>query len=52
MATVEPVFANVRTSLGLDRFTLQGRRKVNIQWPFYRTVHNLLKAHHCAPGFA
>ena len=27
MGTVEPVFANVRHTLGLDRFTLRGRDK-------------------------
>jgi transposase len=52
MATVEPVFANVRTSLGLDRFSLRGKRKVNIQWMLYCTVHNLLKVHRYGPGFA
>jgi hypothetical protein len=52
MATVEPVFANVRSSLGLDRFSLRGKRKVNIQWLLYCTVHNLLKVHRYGPGFA
>jgi hypothetical protein len=27
MATVEPVFANVRSSLGLDRFSLRGKNE-------------------------
>jgi transposase len=52
LATVEPVFANVRSSLGLDRFSLRGKRKVNIQWMLYCTVHNLLKVHRYGPGFA
>ena len=52
MATVEPVFANVRAALGLDRFTLRGKTKVNIQWLMYCTVHNLLKVHRYGPGFA
>jgi transposase len=52
MATVEPVFANVRATLGLDRFTLRGKNKVNIQWLMYCTVHNLLKVHRYGPGFA
>ena len=52
MATVEPVFANVRSSLGLDRFSLRGKRKVNIQWLLYCTVHNLLKVHRFGPGLA
>ncbi len=52
VATAEPVFANIRSALGLDRFTLRGRRKVNIQWLLYCTVHNLLKVHRYGPGFA
>jgi transposase len=45
LATIEPVFANIRSTLGLDRFTLRGKQKVNIQWLLYCTVHNLLKVH-------
>jgi hypothetical protein len=43
MGTVEPVFANLRHNLGLDRFTLRGRRKVDTQWKLYCIVHNLGK---------
>ena len=28
----EPVFANIQTQKRLDRFTLRGKIKVNIQW--------------------
>jgi transposase len=52
MATVEPVFADIRSSLGLDRFSLRSKRKVNIQWRLYCIVHNLLKVHRYGPGFA
>ena len=52
MATVEPVFANVRSSLGLDRFSLRGKKKVSIQWRLYCVVHNLLKVHRYGFGFA
>jgi hypothetical protein len=52
LATVEPVFANVRSSLGLDRFSLRGTQKVSIQWRLYCIVHNLLKVHRYGPGFA
>jgi len=45
LGTVEPVFANIRSTLGLDRFTLRGKCKVNIQWLLYCTIHNLLKVH-------
>lgn len=40
---VEPVFGNVRAQKGLDRFTLRGRAKVNIQWMLYCLVHNIEK---------
>jgi transposase len=47
MATVEPVFANLRHNKGLDRFTLRTRPKVNTQWNLYCLVHNIEKlAHH------
>jgi transposase len=52
MATVEPVFADIRSSLGLDRFNLRSKRKVNIQWRLYCIVHNLLKVHRYGPGLA
>lgn len=45
MGTVEPVFANLRHMLGLDRFTLRGKAKVNIQWLLFAVAHNLHKAH-------
>jgi len=42
-ATVEPVFGNVRHNKKLCRFTLRGRRKVDIQWKLYCMVHNIEK---------
>jgi len=48
----EPVFANIRHALGLDRFTLRGKRKVDIQWKLYCMVHNLIKIHRYGSGFA
>ena len=39
----EPVFANIRAVKGLDRFTLRGKIKVNIQWMLYCMVHNIGK---------
>ncbi len=52
LGTVEPVFGNIRTTLGLDRFTLRGKQKVNIQWVLYCMVHNLLKVHRYGEVFA
>jgi transposase len=47
IATVEPVFANLRYNKRLDRFTLRTQRKVNTQWHLYCLVHNIEKlAHH------
>ena len=47
IATVEPVFANLRHNKRLDRFTLRTRSKVNAQWNLYCLVHNIEKlAHH------
>lgn len=51
LGTAEPVFGNIRSTLGLDRFTLRGETKVNIQWLLYCTVHNLLKVHRFGPEF-
>jgi transposase len=52
LGTAEPVFANIRAAVGLDRFSLRGKRKVNTQWLLFCTVHNLLKVHRYGPGFA
>jgi len=47
MATVEPVFANLRHNKQLNRFTLRTQPKVNTQWTLYCLVHNIEKlAHH------
>ena len=52
LGTAEPPFAHIRSILGLDRFTLRGKRKVNTQWLLYCIVHNLTKVHRYAEGFA
>ena len=36
----------------LDRFTLRGKPKVNMQWLFYCIVHNLTKVYRYGEGFA
>jgi transposase len=45
LGIVEPVFAHIRSALGLNRFSLRGKTKVNIQWKLYCIVHNLTKIH-------
>ena len=43
LAIAEPVFANIRSNKKLDRFTLRGKDKVNIQWLIFCLVHNIEK---------
>ncbi|KDE38514.1 Mobile element protein [Nitrincola lacisaponensis] len=43
LGTVEPVFGNLESNKGLNRFTLRGKSKVNAQWMMYCMVHNLEK---------
>lgn len=43
LGTVEPVFANIGAQKGMNRSTLRGTLKVNIQWKLYCMVHNLEK---------
>ncbi len=46
IAIVEPVFANIRIHKRMDRFSLRGKTKVNIQWLLYSIVHNVEKLLH------
>jgi len=43
LGIIEPVFANIRVHKQLDRFTLRGKVKANIQWLLYCMVHNMEK---------
>ena len=45
LGIVEPVFGHIRDALGLNRFSLRGKRKVNVQWLLYCLVHNIGKVH-------
>ena len=47
IATVEPVFANIRHHKGMSRFTLRGKAQVSTQWPLYCLEHNIEKIAHC-----
>jgi len=51
LGIVEPVFGNLKNNIGLLRFTLRGKTKVNIQWNLYCTVHNLGKIYRYGSGF-
>ncbi len=52
LAIVEPVFANIRTQKRLDRFTLRGQSRVNVQWLIFCMIHNIEKIVNFGTGFA
>ncbi len=52
LGIIEPVFGNVRACKRMDRFTLRGRIKVNIQWMLYCLVHNIEKVLHFGASYA
>lgn len=52
VAIAEPPFAHICRIMGLDRFTLRGKKKVNIQWNLFCIVHNLKKVARYGPQFA
>jgi hypothetical protein len=43
MSVVEPVFGNIESNKGLDRFGLRGKKKVQSQWQLYCIIHNIEK---------
>ena len=43
MSVVEPVFGNLGSNKGLNRFSLRGRDKVEGQWRLFCMVHNIEK---------
>jgi hypothetical protein len=47
LGTVEPVFGHLH-NIGLNRFSLRGKKKVDHQWRLYCLVHNMLKIHRYA----
>jgi transposase len=52
LGIVEPVFGNIRTCKRMDRFTLRGHIKVNIQWMLYCLVHNIEKITNFGKSYA
>ena len=52
LGIVEPVFGNIRTCKRMDRFTLRGHIKVNIQWMLYCLVHNIEKISNFGKSYA
>jgi hypothetical protein len=45
MATVEPVFGQVKLNRGFDRFQRRGRAAVRSEWRLAAATHHLLKLH-------
>jgi transposase len=52
LAISEPPFSHITSALGLDRFTLRGKTKVNTQWNLFCIVHNMTKIHRYGLGYA
>jgi len=50
LGIVEPVFGHLRENIGLRRFSLRGKVKVDSQWKLMTMLHNLTKIHRY--GFA
>ena len=51
VGAVEPVFGNITYNLGLRRFTLRSKEKVDTQWKLFCLVHNIGKIHRYGEGF-
>lgn len=51
LGIVEPVFGNLCSAIGLNRFSLRGKLKVNIQWKLYAIIQNLFKIHRYGAAF-
>jgi len=45
LGIVEPVFGHLRENIGLRRFSLRGKTKVDSQWKLMTMLHNLTKIH-------
>jgi len=52
LGTIEPVFGNICSTIGLNRFTLRGKTKVSNQWLMYCMTHNIKKIHQFGPSYA
>ncbi len=52
LGTVEPVFGNLCEMIGIKRFSLRGKQKVDGQWKLMAIIHNLLKIHRYGASYA
>jgi len=51
LGIVEPVFGHIGDAIGIKRFSLRGKEKVNGQWQLMTMLHNLAKIHRFGMGF-
>ncbi len=45
LGIVEPVFGHITEAIGIKRFSLRGKQKVNSQWQLMTMIHNIFKIH-------
>lgn len=45
LGIVEPVFGHINDAIGIKRFSLRGKKKVNGQWQLMTMLHNMTKIH-------
>ena len=45
LGIVEPVFGHINDAIGIKRFTLRSKKKVNGQWLLMTMLHNMTKIH-------
>ena len=45
LGIVEPVFGHITDAIGIKRFSLRGKAKVNGQWQLMTMIHNIAKIH-------
>jgi transposase len=45
LGIIEPVFGNIRDTIGIKRFTFRGKKKVDGQWKLMTMIHNIFKIH-------
>lgn len=48
LGIVEPVFGHITDAIGIKRFSLRGKDKVNGQWQLMTMIHNIAKIHRYA----
>jgi transposase len=51
LGAVEPVFGHTTDAIGIKRFSLRSKRKVDGQWKLMMMLHNMLKIHRYGWGY-